>query len=113
MFLVPTLELDGRIPCRERTFSFCRLAGVGRVSMNEAEITRYITENFEGVHPVDAWGDMFFFYNPDGSMTDEFYFATLKNKDDEGDTASKLDREGVFRLNIGVSKTTYRSLFGE
>ncbi len=28
------------------------------------------------------------------------------------DRASHLDRPGVFRLNIGVGKDTYRSLFG-
>ncbi len=31
---------------------------------------------------------------------------------DNFDTASDLNRPGVFRLNIGVSKTTYLSLFG-
>ena len=27
------------------------------------------------------------------------------------DTASNLDRPSVFRMNVGVSKTTYRSMF--
>jgi hypothetical protein len=80
--------------------------------MNEASITQYITGAFDGVHPVEAWGDIFFFYNPDHKLPDEIYFATLKNKDDEGDRASNLDRPSVFRLNIGVSKPTYHALFG-
>ena len=80
--------------------------------MNEASITQYITNMFDGVHPVDAWGDTFFFYNPGRRRPDEIYFATLKSKDDEGDRASNLDRPSVFRLNIGISKATYRSLFG-
>lgn len=40
-----------------------------------------------------------------------FPFVTLVTND-KYDQASKLDRPGVFRLNIGVSRTTYQSLFG-
>jgi hypothetical protein len=80
--------------------------------MNEAEITQYITESFDGVHVVDAWGDIFFFYNPGDKLPDEFYFASLKSKDDEYDNASKLNRPEVFRLNIGIDKASYRSRFG-
>jgi hypothetical protein len=85
--------------------------------MNEALITQYIATTFAGVQPVDAWGDTFFFYNPDRPRADEIYFATLKSKDDESkgeeyDNASDLNRPDVFRLNIGISKATYRTLFG-
>lgn len=80
--------------------------------MNEASITEYITRTFEGVHPVDAWGDSFFFYNPDDKLPDEFYFATLATQDHEGDSASNLNRPSVFRLNVGIGKATFRSLFG-
>jgi hypothetical protein len=80
--------------------------------MDEASITQSIIDTFVGVHPVDAWGDTFFFYNPDGERPDEVYFATLKSKDDDYDRASNLDRPSVFRLNIGISKPTYRALFG-
>jgi hypothetical protein len=38
-------------------------------------------------------------------------FATLVTKDDY-DQVSKLSRPGVFRLNIGVGRETFRSLFG-
>lgn len=80
--------------------------------MNEALITQSITSTFAGVQPVDAWGDTFFFYNPDRPRADEIYFATLKSQDDEYDNASQLNRPDVFRLNIGISKATYRTLFG-
>jgi hypothetical protein len=80
--------------------------------MNEASITQYILATFEGVHPVDAWGDTFFFYNPERTLPDEIYFATLKSNDDEYDRMSDLNRPSVFRLNIGISKATYRALFG-
>ena len=80
--------------------------------MDEAAITQYITETFEGVHPVTAWGDTFFFYNSDREEPDEVYFATLKSQDDDYDRASNLNRPSVFRLNIGIGRETYRSLFG-
>ena len=38
-------------------------------------------------------------------------FATLM-VNDINDQASNLNRPSVFRLNVGVSKDTYRSLFG-
>src|SRR5262249_50399911 len=42
-----------------------------------------------------------------------FPFATIVTKDyGDFDCASQINRPGVFRLNIGVSKETYRSLFG-
>src|SRR5262249_26259208 len=41
-----------------------------------------------------------------------FPFATIVTKDyGDFDDASNLDRPGVFRLNIGVGKETYASLF--
>src|SRR5207302_8521100 len=42
-----------------------------------------------------------------------FPFATIVTKDyGDFDSASELDRPGVFRLNIGVSKETHAPLFG-
>lgn len=80
--------------------------------MNESAISQYITNAFEDVHVADAWGDSFFFYNPDSSQPNEVYFATLKSSDDDYDSKSNLNRPDVFRLNIGLSKSTYESLFG-
>lgn len=76
--------------------------------MNEDSITQYITGTFTGVETAVAEGYTFFFYGSDHRLP----FATLATKDDEYDRASNLDRPSVFRLNIGVSKDTYRSLFG-
>lgn len=39
-----------------------------------------------------------------------FPFATIVMSDDAYDTASRLDRPGVFRLNVGVRPATFRSL---
>jgi hypothetical protein len=64
--------------------------------------------------PEVAWGDTFFFYDPDDDPRNRrLPFATIVVKDYEGfDTASHLDREGVFRVNVGVSRETFGRLFG-
>src|SRR5262249_51200003 len=65
--------------------------------------------------PAIAWGDTFFIYDPDRKLepSRKFPFATIVTKDyGEFDRASDLDRPGVFRLNIGIGKDTYISLFG-
>jgi hypothetical protein len=74
--------------------------------MDEASITQYITDTFEGVGLVVSSGDTYFFYGPDR----KFPFATIVTSDNH-DQFSDLNRPSVFRLNIGVSKETYRSLF--
>lgn len=75
--------------------------------MDAKAVSRDITDTFPNVEVAEASGDAFFFVGPDRRMP----FATLVTGD-HYDTASDLDRPGVFRLNIGVSKATYRSLFG-
>ena len=75
--------------------------------MNEEAITRYITENFEGVDIVTSQGNTFFMYDPQGM----FSMATLVTNDDY-DQFSNLNRPSAFRLNIGVSKQTFLTLFG-
>lgn len=80
--------------------------------MEEAAIARYICESFPGIMPVVAWGETSFFYNPGQALPRGVYFATLKAKDGDNDRASNLSRPLAFRLNIGISKPTYRSLFG-
>src|SRR5690242_11029580 len=77
--------------------------------MDEASVIQYILDTFAGVETSDALGYTFFFYGSDRMLP----FVTLARQDNEGDRASDLDRPGVFRLNIGVSRDTYRSLFGE
>ncbi|MBB6099370.1 hypothetical protein HNR42_002811 [Deinobacterium chartae] len=75
--------------------------------MNEAELTHYITRTFDRVSVTEDSGNRFFFWGPDLRMP----FATLVTND-AYDRASALDRPGVFRLNLGVRRQTYRSLFG-
>src|SRR5262245_38666046 len=76
--------------------------------MDEAAITRYIRETFADVAVVEASGGTFFFIDP----ARKFSFATL-SINDEYDQFSDLNRPSVFRLNFGVGKETFRSLFPE
>jgi Family of unknown function (DUF6194) len=93
--------------------------------VDEAAITQYIATTFAGVDvvvaseeagaPEVAWGDTFFIYDPERTLegSRQFPFATIVTQDyGDFDNASNLNRPGVFRLNVGVSKETYQSLFG-
>ena len=88
--------------------------------MDQEPIIRYITDTFAGVavlQPTDGpgAGDTFIFYDPrrDLDPTRRMPFATIVTKDyGDFDNASQLDRPGVFRLNIGVGRDTFRALFG-
>ncbi len=76
--------------------------------MNEISIAKYITDTFLGVEIAENLGYTFFFYGADHKLP----FATIATADNEYDRVSKLDRPSVFRLNIGVSKQTFQTLFG-
>jgi hypothetical protein len=56
--------------------------------------------------PEAAWGDSFFYYDPDDDAGNrKMPYATIVVHDYAGfDTASNLDREGVFRLNLWVGR---------
>jgi hypothetical protein len=79
--------------------------------MDQAAITTYITETFTGVDVV-ASGNSFFFHDPGKGLPKDhrFPFATLVTND-AYDRFSDLNRPGVFRLNVGVGKQTFQSLF--
>jgi hypothetical protein len=76
--------------------------------MNEPSIVDYITKTFPQVETTTSMGYTFFFYRSDHKLP----FATLISSDNEYDRVSNLDRPGVFRLNIGIGKQTFQSLFG-
>jgi hypothetical protein len=88
--------------------------------MDQDSIIQYVTDTFTGLEilrPTDGpgAGDTFFFYDPqhDTDPSRRLPFTTIVAKDYHGfDESSNLDRPGVFRLNIGVSRDTFRTLFG-
>src|SRR5581483_7944837 len=83
----------------------------GAAEFPEADI---VIGSQEAGSPEISWGDTFFFHAKDESGSNyRFPFATLVTKDyGDFDKASHLDRPDVFRLNIGLSRETFRSLFG-
>lgn len=80
--------------------------------MQVADIIERIVGDFEGVVPKSSWGETSMFYNPGKLLPNGVYFCTLKEQNGENDKSSDLNREGTFRLSIGVSKATYEHLFG-
>src|SRR6266581_2419096 len=86
----------------------------GSILVNEAQISQYIIETCEGVDVVADSGNRFFFYNPERNVPPDhrFPFVTLVTND-LYDQFSNLNRPSVFRLNIGIGKQTFRSLFGD
>lgn len=76
--------------------------------MNESAVADYITKTFPDIETTTAYGYNMFFYRSDRKLS----FATMISSDYDYDNVSNLNRPGVYRLNIGVSKQTFQSLFG-
>jgi len=76
--------------------------------MNDSAVIDYIMKTFPKVETTTDYGYNMFFYSSDRKLS----FATLISSDYEYDHISNLNRLGVYRLNIGVSKQTFQSLFG-
>jgi Family of unknown function (DUF6194) len=76
--------------------------------MRIEEIKTYIFKNFENVKLVEADGDLFFMYD----KNDKLPFATIVTRDNEYDSTSNLNREGFYRINVGLDKDTFNSMFG-
>lgn len=70
-------------------------------------IKNYVTENFEKINIIEKDGSLFFM----SYDNDKFPFSTIVTADDAYDNASNLNREGYYRLNIGVGKGIFEDLF--
>jgi hypothetical protein len=94
--------------------------------LDEAAIREFVAANYPGVDvqiaskengaPEIAWGDTFFIHDPERNLegSRRFPFATIVTQDyGDFDDKSNLNRPGVFRLNVGVSKETFRKLFAD
>jgi hypothetical protein len=92
--------------------------------VTETEIISYVsglpgvvafTASEDNSAPEAAWGDTFFFYDPEGNRPENqrLPFATLVVHDYPGwDTDSHLDRDGVFRVNIAVGRSGFDRVLG-
>jgi len=76
-------------------------------------MTRHICETFDGVNLLEAFDDGFFIYDPHRDLPPErqMPFATIVTGD-HYDSVSRLDEPGTYRLNIGLTKATYTTMFG-
>lgn len=72
-----------------------------------------VRARYDGLVAHDVWGERGLFYNPGGDLPRGAYFLTVKERNGENDRASNLDRPGVYRVNVGLSKGSYRTRFGD
>lgn len=80
--------------------------------MTADKIITYCLDRLEGIAIINSWGERGVFYNPENRLKRGVYILTLKEKDGENDSASQLNRKGIYRVNIGVRKSTFEKMFG-
>lgn len=89
--------------------------------MTQNEVIEFVRSELDGTvvfvaseengAPKIAWGDVFFFYDPDDEIPPEkrFPYATIVINDYPGfDEQSNLVRPDVFRVNAWVSRDSYQ-----
>lgn len=62
--------------------------------------------------PEVAWGDVFVYFSPDGTVPAAQPFATVVTKDYPGEPSSGLDREGSFRVNVHAGSAEFERRTG-
>lgn len=80
--------------------------------MKPNDILNYCLDNLPDTVLVNSWGERGVFYNPNNTLKRGIYVLTVKEKDGDNDKSSNLNREGVYRVNIGVRKSTFIHIFG-
>jgi hypothetical protein len=80
--------------------------------MDDSQLVSLLLAELDGVIAMESQGDTFLIYDPDDDVpyNRRFPFATVVTAD-RYDSASHLDRPGAFRLNLGLTKATYRARF--
>jgi len=71
----------------------------------------YCLDNLDGTVLARNWGECGIFYNPGNTLPKGIYILTVKENDGANDSASNLDRDGVFRINLGLRKDTFKEMF--
>lgn len=92
-----------------------RLAGeIDLAAIERDDILRDIRDTFDGLDVTSMPDALFVFYDPGGKTPPDKRqpFATIVWSDAISDVASDLTRRGLFRLNVGVERETYRAMFG-
>lgn len=81
--------------------------------MTPDNIIQYCLEHLTDVVEVVSWGERSLFYNPGGVLKRGVYVMTIKEKDGPNDKGSKLNRDHVWRVNVGIRPTTFQQFFGD
>jgi len=76
--------------------------------MDDARVLRYIAQTYPDADIFTTGSGTFISCDAEKHWPN---FATVVTSD-EYDSASKLDRPGVYRLNIGVSNATFEKIVG-
>jgi hypothetical protein len=76
--------------------------------MDQTEVESFVA-GLENVQREENYGYVFFFVGDDHLLS----FVTIANADNDWDNVSNLNRDGVFRINIGVSRETFDRLIEE
>ncbi len=79
--------------------------------MNPYEIISYCLSTYKDVVLVDSWGERGIFYNPNGVLKRGVYVLTIKEKDGNNDKSSMLNRDNIYRINVGIRKKTFINRF--
>ena len=79
--------------------------------MEAENVVEYLLKNYEGIVRGKEWGETALFYNPGKALARGTYFVFIKENDTKNDIVSDLNRKGVYRINMGVSKETFLSMF--
>lgn len=80
--------------------------------MTPDDVVAFALARYPGAVEVASWGERSVFHNPGGALPRGVYFLTVKERDGPNDRASRLDRDGVFRVNVGVGPAAYEERFG-
>lgn len=75
--------------------------------MTQSEIETFIA-GLDQVEQEENFGYIFYFVGDDHRLP----FVTIANSDNEYDNVSNLNREGVFRVNIGIRRERFEKLVG-
>ena len=82
------------------------------IALSPNNILSYCLSHMEDTTLVESWGEKGIFYNPNGVLKRGVYVLTIKEKDGDNDKASLLNRDNVYRVNVGLRKQTFVERFG-
>lgn len=86
--------------------------GEGEIYMTANEFLEYCLDQLDGTILVNSWGERGIFYNPGNKLKRGVYVLTVKEKDGENDKSSILNRDGIYRVNLGIRKSSFIQMFG-